>query len=95
MRCGYFAGRGEVRTGREPRQGNGLERDFPAGLHHESVPALSPRVSLLIASRVEVKLPAEPMDQYQRPAFIVRNDAGIEVCENRLSCTSLSPHDLE
>jgi hypothetical protein len=36
---------------------------------------------------VEVKLPAESIDQYQRPAFIVRNDAGIEVCENRLSCS--------
>lgn len=33
----------------------------------------------------EVKLPAEPVDQYQRPGFITVNDAGIEVCENRLS----------
>lgn len=33
----------------------------------------------------EVKLPAEPIDQYQRPGFLSINDAGIEVCENRLS----------
>lgn len=34
---------------------------------------------------MKVKLPAEPVDQYQRPGFITVNDAGIEVCENRLS----------
>lgn len=36
--------------------------------------------------RAEVKLPAEEVDRYQRPGFITLNDAGIEVCENRLSC---------
>lgn len=41
----------------------------------------------------EVKLPAEDVDRFQRPNFITTNDAGMEVCENRLSCklvTSLS-----
>lgn len=31
-------------------------------------------------------MPAEGVDRFQRPEFIVRNDAGMEVCENRLSC---------
>ncbi|KAM0747875.1 hypothetical protein T439DRAFT_366092 [Meredithblackwellia eburnea MCA 4105] len=45
-------------------------------------------VSSVISPRsyiMKVKLPAEPVDQYQRPGFISVNDAGIEVCENRLS----------
>ena len=33
----------------------------------------------------EVKLPAEPIDHTQRPGFITQNNAGVEVCENRLS----------
>lgn len=33
-------------------------------------------------------MPAEGIDRFQRPEFIVRNDAGMEVCENRLSCES-------
>lgn len=37
--------------------------------------------------RVEVKLPAEDVDRFQRPQFITTNDAGMEVCANRLSCT--------
>ncbi|GAA5889548.1 hypothetical protein JCM5296_005982 [Sporobolomyces johnsonii] len=31
------------------------------------------------------KLPAEDEDRYKRPGFITTNNAGIEVCENRLS----------
>lgn len=46
------------------------------------------RASLISCSGfAEVKLPAEEVDRYQRPGFITLNDAGIEVCENRLSCT--------
>lgn len=33
----------------------------------------------------ECKLPAEEIDRISRPGFITTNDAGIEVCENRLS----------
>ena len=39
-------------------------------------------VSSVISPRsyiMKVKLPAEPVDQYQRPGFITVNDAGIEV----------------
>ncbi|GAA5933864.1 hypothetical protein JCM3775_000308 [Rhodotorula graminis] len=45
-------------------------------------------VSSVISPRsyiMKCKLPASDEDRYQRPGFIVRNDAGIEVCENRLS----------
>ncbi|BGP43264.1 hypothetical protein JCM10449v2_007292 [Rhodotorula kratochvilovae] len=45
-------------------------------------------VSSVISPRsyiMKCKLPATEEDRYQRPGFIVRNDAGIEVCENRLS----------
>lgn len=38
----------------------------------------------------EVKLPVEMVDRIQRPQFIVRNDAGMEVCTNRASCTFVS-----
>ena len=35
------------------------------------------------------------MDFFERPGFVLQNDAGIEVCENRLSCTSpLSTHSF-
>lgn len=30
-------------------------------------------------------MPAEDVDRFQRPGFITTNDAGVEVCENRLS----------
>ncbi|KAK7055143.1 hypothetical protein R3P38DRAFT_2499251 [Favolaschia claudopus] len=33
---------------------------------------------------MKVKLPAEPEDRVHRPAFIRMNDAGREICENRL-----------
>jgi hypothetical protein len=36
----------------------------------------------------EVKLPAEGVDRVERPSFLLNNDAGMEVCANRLSCTS-------
>ncbi|GAA5822338.1 hypothetical protein JCM10212_005680 [Sporobolomyces blumeae] len=45
-------------------------------------------VSSVISPRsyiMKCKLPAEDVDRYQRPGFISSNDAGIEVCENRLS----------
>jgi hypothetical protein len=42
-------------------------------------------VSEISPPRTECKLPAEDIDRYQRPGFISTNDAGIEVCENRLS----------
>ncbi|BGP27361.1 hypothetical protein Rt10032_c22g6599 [Rhodotorula toruloides] len=45
-------------------------------------------VSSVISPRsyiMKCKLPASDEDRYQRPGFIVRNDAGVEVCENRLS----------
>ncbi|KAF7307712.1 hypothetical protein MKEN_01131300 [Mycena kentingensis (nom. inval.)] len=32
----------------------------------------------------QVKLPAEPEDRVRRPGYIQYNDAGVEVCENRL-----------
>ncbi|GAA5978586.1 hypothetical protein JCM11641_002779 [Rhodosporidiobolus odoratus] len=47
-----------------------------------------PAVSSVISPRsyiMKCKLPAEEQDRYQRPGFITRNDAGVEVCENRLS----------
>lgn len=34
---------------------------------------------------LKVKLPAEPEDKFQRPGFISVNNAGVEVCENRLT----------
>ncbi|GJN93855.1 hypothetical protein Rhopal_006914-T1 [Rhodotorula paludigena] len=45
-------------------------------------------VSSVISPRsyiMKCKLPATEEDRYQRPGFIVRNNAGVEVCENRLS----------
>ncbi|GAA5969837.1 hypothetical protein JCM3765_004591 [Sporobolomyces pararoseus] len=45
-------------------------------------------VSSVISPRsyiMKCKLPADDLDRYQRPGFISTNDAGIEVCENRLS----------
>ncbi|KAH8919099.1 actin-like ATPase domain-containing protein [Atractiella rhizophila] len=45
---------------------------------------ISPRAYCMSARSTEVKLPAEPQDYHARPAYIIRNDAGIEVCENRL-----------
>ncbi|SGY56999.1 BQ5605_C006g04207 [Microbotryum silenes-dioicae] len=48
--------------------------------------SLMGRLSFRIA---EVKLPAEDVDRYERPHFITINDAGMEVCANRLSCESL------
>ncbi|KAK4049950.1 hypothetical protein OIV83_003774 [Microbotryomycetes sp. JL201] len=45
-------------------------------------------VSSVICPRsyiMKVKLPAEDVDRMQRPGFITLNNAGIEVCENRLS----------
>ncbi|ORY76553.1 hypothetical protein BCR35DRAFT_120949 [Leucosporidium creatinivorum] len=45
-------------------------------------------VSNVISPRsyiMKVKLPAEDVDRFQRPHFITTNDAGMEVCENRLS----------
>ncbi|GAA5878397.1 hypothetical protein JCM8547_007907 [Rhodosporidiobolus lusitaniae] len=47
-----------------------------------------PAVSSVISPRsyiMKCKLPAEQVDRYSRPGFITTNDAGIEVCENRLS----------
>ncbi|GAA5914368.1 Hsp70 family protein [Sporobolomyces salmoneus] len=47
-----------------------------------------PTVSSVISPRsyiMKCKLPAEDVDRYQRPGFISTNDAGVEVCENRLS----------
>ncbi|KAK4046961.1 hypothetical protein OIO90_006379 [Microbotryomycetes sp. JL221] len=45
-------------------------------------------VSNVISPRsyiMKVKLPAEDVDRFQRPHFITVNDAGMQVCENRLS----------
>ncbi|GAA5841891.1 hypothetical protein JCM3766R1_002529 [Sporobolomyces carnicolor] len=45
-------------------------------------------VSSVISPRsyiMKCKLPAEEIDRISRPGFITTNDAGIEVCENRLS----------
>ncbi|GAA6025140.1 hypothetical protein JCM10207_006249 [Rhodosporidiobolus poonsookiae] len=47
-----------------------------------------PAVSSVISPRsyiMKCKLPATEEDRYQRPGFITLNDAGVEVCENRLS----------
>ncbi|KAF7345112.1 hypothetical protein MVEN_01675100 [Mycena venus] len=33
---------------------------------------------------MKVKLPAEPEDRVRRPAYVHVNDAGVEICENRL-----------
>ncbi|KAJ7682898.1 hypothetical protein B0H17DRAFT_1075328, partial [Mycena rosella] len=44
-------------------------------------------VSQLVVPRsyvMKVKLPAEPEDRVRRPGFVHVNDAGVEVCENRL-----------
>lgn len=44
-------------------------------------------VSSVISPRsyiMKCKLPAEELDRVQRPGYISRNDAGVEVCENRL-----------
>ncbi|KAJ7147329.1 actin-like ATPase domain-containing protein [Mycena filopes] len=44
-------------------------------------------VSQLVVPRsyvMKVKLPAEPEDRIRRPAYVHINDAGIEICENRL-----------
>ncbi|KAI0033033.1 actin-like ATPase domain-containing protein [Vararia minispora EC-137] len=49
--------------------------------------AQRPLVSSIIAPRaymVKVKLPAEPEDLLKRPAYVVRNNAGMPSCENRL-----------
>ncbi|KAF7297155.1 FAD-binding PCMH-type domain-containing protein [Mycena indigotica] len=32
----------------------------------------------------KVKLPAEPEDRIRRPGYVTYNDAGVEICENRL-----------
>ncbi|SCV73246.1 BQ2448_7171 [Microbotryum intermedium] len=45
-------------------------------------------VSAVITPRsyiMKVKLPAEEVDRYERPHFITVNDAGMQVCANRLS----------
>ncbi|GAA6040443.1 hypothetical protein JCM8097_004552 [Rhodosporidiobolus ruineniae] len=45
-------------------------------------------VSSVISPRsyiMKCKLPATEEDRYQRPGFLSTNDAGVEVCENRLS----------
>ncbi|GAA5951231.1 hypothetical protein JCM10213_003614 [Rhodosporidiobolus nylandii] len=47
-----------------------------------------PAVSSVISPRsyiMKCKLTATEEDRYQRPGFIRENDAGVEVCENRLS----------
>ncbi|KAF7373360.1 Heat shock protein 12B [Mycena sanguinolenta] len=44
-------------------------------------------VSQLVVPRsyvMKVKLPAEPEDRIQRPGYVYINDAGVEICENRL-----------
>ncbi|KAJ6476249.1 actin-like ATPase domain-containing protein [Mycena sanguinolenta] len=44
-------------------------------------------VSQLVVPRsyvMKVKLPAEPEDRVQRPGYVYVNDAGVEICENRL-----------
>ncbi|KAJ7778510.1 actin-like ATPase domain-containing protein [Mycena metata] len=49
--------------------------------------ARRPLVSQLVVPRsyvMKVKLPAEPEDRVRRPAYVYINDAGIEICENRL-----------
>ena len=33
--------------------------------------------------RHKVKLPTEQEDYMKRPAYIVKNDAGVAICENR------------
>jgi len=46
------------------------------------------RVGSIISPRsycMKVKLPAEQVDRLYRPHFLARNQAGMEVCENRLS----------
>ncbi|CEQ41751.1 SPOSA6832_03518, partial [Sporobolomyces salmonicolor] len=50
-------------------------------------------VSSVISPRsycMKSKLPAEEEDHWRRPEFIGLNDGGTLVCENRLSCASLS-----
>jgi len=49
--------------------------------------ARRPLVSSVIAPRsylMKVKLPAEEEDKRRRPAYIRENDAGVQICENRL-----------
>ncbi|KAJ7777521.1 actin-like ATPase domain-containing protein [Mycena maculata] len=49
--------------------------------------ARRPLVSQLVVPRsyvMKVKLPAEPEDRVRRPAYVRVNDAGVEICENRL-----------
>jgi hypothetical protein len=49
--------------------------------------ARRPLVSSVIAPRsylMKVKLPVEPEDRIKRPAYITVNEAGYEICENRL-----------
>ncbi|KAJ7223079.1 actin-like ATPase domain-containing protein [Mycena pura] len=49
--------------------------------------ARRPLVSQLIIPRsyvMKVKLPVEPEDRIRRPGFVHFNDAGAEICENRL-----------
>lgn len=49
--------------------------------------ARRPLVSSVIAPRsyiMKVKLPAEPEDWQKRPAYIKVNNAGVNICENRL-----------
>jgi len=49
--------------------------------------ARRPLVSSVIAPRsyvMKVKLPADPEDLRNRPAYIKSNDAGVPICENRL-----------
>ncbi|KAJ6482899.1 hypothetical protein C8R47DRAFT_576571 [Mycena vitilis] len=49
--------------------------------------ARRPLVSQLVVPRsyvMKVKLPAEPEDRVRRPQYVHVNDAGVEICENRL-----------
>nr|GAT50247.1 predicted protein [Mycena chlorophos] len=49
--------------------------------------ARRPLVSQLVIPRsyvMKVKLPAEAEDRSRRPAYVRYNDAGVEICENRL-----------
>ncbi|KAJ7145829.1 hypothetical protein C8R44DRAFT_972814 [Mycena epipterygia] len=49
--------------------------------------ARRPLVSQLVVPRsyvMKVKLPAEPEDRVRRPGYVRVNDAGVEICENRL-----------
>lgn len=50
-------------------------------------------VSSVISPRsycMKSKLPAEEEDHWRRPEYVTTNDGGTVVCENRLSCESVS-----